>query len=120
MLTYAQVTFGMMLIGSLPIIRGALLFVVQIVGAIAAAALVKGLFPGDLNVQTTLGGTTTITQGVFIEMILTAELVFTIIMLAATKHDGNFIAPVGIGLALFIAELVGNGLFSYLCRSFFC
>lgn len=42
-----------------------------------------------------------------IEMFLTAELVFTIFMLAAEKHKGTFLAPVGIGLALFIAELSG-------------
>ena len=40
-------------------------------------------------------------------MFLTAELVFTIFMLAAEKHKGTFIAPVGIGLSLFIAELSG-------------
>lgn len=40
-------------------------------------------------------------------MFLTAELVFTIFMLAAEKHKGTFIAPIGIGLALFIAELSG-------------
>ena len=40
-------------------------------------------------------------------MFLTAELVFTIFMLAAEKHKGTFIAPVGIGLSLFIAELMG-------------
>lgn len=40
-------------------------------------------------------------------MFLTAELVFTIFMLAAEKHKGTFIAPIGIGLALFIAELAG-------------
>ena len=40
-------------------------------------------------------------------MFLTAELVFTIFMLAAEKHKATFIAPVGIGLSLFIAELMG-------------
>jgi aquaporin related protein len=40
-------------------------------------------------------------------MFLTTELVFTIFMLAAEKHKATFIAPVGIGLALFIAELSG-------------
>lgn len=38
---------------------------------------------------------------------LTAELVFTILMLAGEKHKGTFIAPVGIGLALFVAEIAG-------------
>jgi aquaporin related protein len=40
-------------------------------------------------------------------MFLTAQLVFTIFMLAAEKHRATFIAPVGIGLSLFIAELMG-------------
>lgn len=101
------VTFGMCLIGALPWFRGALLFVIQILGGITAAALVACMFPGQLTVQTELGGNTTTVQGLFIEMMLTAELVFTIFMLAAEKHRGTFIAPVGIGLALFVAELVG-------------
>ena len=40
-------------------------------------------------------------------MFLTAELIFAILMLAAEKHKGTFLAPVGIGLALFVAELAG-------------
>jgi len=106
-LTFPQVTFGMCLIGALPWLRGCLLFFVQILGGITAAALVSCMFPGELTVQTTLGGRTTVVQGLFIEMLLTAELVFTIFMLAAEKHKGTFIAPIGIGLALFVAELTG-------------
>ena len=45
-------------------------------------------------------------QGLFIEMFLTIQLVFTIFMLAAERHRGNFMAPIGIGLSLFIAELM--------------
>lgn len=41
-------------------------------------------------------------------MFLTAELVFTIFMLAAEKHVANFIAPIGIGMALFIAQMFGT------------
>lgn len=40
-------------------------------------------------------------------MFLTTQLIFTIFMLAAEKHRATFIAPVGIGLSLFIAELMG-------------
>ena len=98
----------MVLIGAISIIRGILLFIIQIVAGIVAAYIVQALFQGQLAVSTTLGGGTTIAQGVIIEMILTAQLVFTIFMLAAEKHQGNFIAPVGIGLSLFIAELVGE------------
>ena len=98
----------MVLIGAISIVRGILLFIIQIVAGIVAAFIVQALFQGKLAVSTTLGGGTTIAQGVIIEMILTAQLVFTIFMLAAEKHQGNFIAPVGIGLSLFIAELVGT------------
>lgn len=57
--------------------------------------------------QTTLAAGTSLAQGVWIEALCTAELVFTIIMLAKEKHRATYIAPVGIGLALFIGELVG-------------
>lgn len=60
-----------------------------------------------MAVLTTLSPETSVTRGLFIEMFLTAELVFTIFMLAVEKHKATFIAPVGIGLALFVAELAG-------------
>jgi len=69
----------------LPWFRGLLLVIIQILGGITAAALVSAMFPGPLTVQTNLGGGTTIVQGLFIEMFLTAQLVFTIFMLAAEK-----------------------------------
>ena len=102
------VTFGMVIVGAVPPLRGALIVVSQMVGGIAAAGIVDVMYPGQLNVRTSLGAGTTKTQGLFIEMFLTAELVFTIFMLAAEKHKGTFIAPIGIGLALFIAELSGK------------
>ncbi len=98
----------MVLTRSMPPIRGGLIFISQILGAIASAGVVSALFPGQLNVRTSLGAGTSIVQGLFIEMFLTAQLVFTIFMLAAEKHKATFIAPIGIGLSLFIAELSGR------------
>lgn len=97
----------MVLSGALPCVRGIFLFPVQIIGAIVAAALVSCLFPGHLAVQTSLDHGTSQAQGVFIEMFLTVELVLTILFLAAEKTKATFIAPVGIGLAMFVAELTG-------------
>ncbi|KIW67190.1 hypothetical protein PV04_06458 [Phialophora macrospora] len=101
------VSLGMMVVGAVPYLRGCLIIFSQLLGGIAAAAVVSCLLPGPLNVRTSLGGGTSVVQGLFIEMFLTAQLVFTIFMLAAEKHRGTFIAPVGIGLSLFIAELMG-------------
>ena len=98
----------MCLIGAVPWIRGGLVFISQILGGICAAGIVAVLFPGPLAVRTTLGGGASVAQGLFIEMFLTAMLIFTIFMLAAEKHKGTFMAPIGIGLALFIAELSGE------------
>ena len=98
----------MVLIGSISPVRGVLLFITQLLGGIIAAALTLALTPGELAVSTELNPTMSYAQGTILEMILTMQLVFTIFMLAAEKHTGTFIAPVGIGLSLFIGELVGT------------
>ncbi|KAH8694686.1 aquaporin-like protein [Ilyonectria robusta] len=101
------VTLAMVLVKGVSVTRGICLFVAQMLGAMLASVVVLFLFPETFNVRTTLGGGASLVQGVFIEAILTAELVFAIFMLAKEKHRATFIAPVGIGLALFIAEMAG-------------
>lgn len=101
------VTLGLVIAGGLPWMRGLLLFPVQILAGICAAALVSCMFPGPMPVATTLSHGTSVAQGLFIEMFLTAFLVITVLMLAVEKSKDTFIAPVGIGLALFVAELTG-------------
>lgn len=68
----------------------------------------RGIIPGnDVFFNVSLRPGVSVVQGLFLEMFLTTELVFTILMLAAEKTKATFVAPVGIGLALFVAELVG-------------
>lgn len=57
----------------------------QISGAIIAAAVVKYLIPNGREVKHTLSlsTNTSITRGLLLEMFFTAELIFTILMLAA-------------------------------------
>ena len=109
---------GLCLVGAFPYMRGLVLVIAQILGGVTAAGICSALFLGPLTVRTGIGGGTSITQGLFIEMFLTAELVFTIFMLAAEKHKGTFIAPIGIGLSLFIAELTGMSFFTLLPLQF--
>ncbi|TKA71150.1 hypothetical protein B0A55_08249 [Friedmanniomyces simplex] len=102
------VTLGMVVTGSLPAIRGLILFPVQIIAAMCAAGVTSVIIPGDIKlVQTTLTPGMSAAQGVFLEMFLTAQLVFTVLMLAAEKSKDTFIAPIGIGLSLFVAEVAG-------------
>ncbi|GAB7362768.1 hypothetical protein MBLNU230_g3072t1 [Neophaeotheca triangularis] len=100
-------TLAMVLTHTIPMVRGWLLLLAQIVGGIFASFLVSVIFPTAPNLRTTLSDGTSLVRGVFIEAILTAELVFTILMMAKEKHRSTFLAPVAIGLALFVAELVG-------------
>ncbi|KAK2731965.1 hypothetical protein FQN55_004293 [Onygenales sp. PD_40] len=102
------VTFALAMVGALSPIRAVLVFASQIVAGIAAAGVVSALFPGPLKVPTRLSGGTSISQGLFIEMFLTAQLVITIIMLAAVKHKATYLAPLGIGISFFLAELCGE------------
>lgn len=88
--------------------RGALLIVVQILGSMVAAAIASALLPGPLDVAPTLGGGTSIVRGLFIEMFLTIFLVLCVFFLAAEKFKGTFVAPIGFGLALFVAMLAGT------------
>lgn len=101
------VTLAMVMVRSLSYTRGMVLLTAQIAGCIFGSFLVSVLFPTPFNVGTTLSADTSLVRGVFIEAILTAELVFTILMMAKEKHKATFMAPVAIGLALFVAELVG-------------
>ncbi|KAL2827972.1 aquaporin-like protein [Aspergillus cavernicola] len=47
-------------------------------------------------------------QGLFIEMFLTAQLVFVVIMLAVVEPKSTFLAPVAIGFTFFVREMIGN------------
>ena len=82
----------MVLAGQLPPLRGLILFPAQLIQV----------------TNTTLAPGVSIAQGVFIEMFLTCQLLFVVLMLAAEKSKSTFLAPVGIGLALFVAELAGT------------
>lgn len=101
------VALALFLVGGLSLVRLVVVVIAQFLGGIAAAAVVSALLPGPMTVATTLGGGANIAQGLFIEMFLTAQLVFVIIMLAAEKHKSTFLAPIGIGITFFLAELVG-------------
>ncbi|POS85234.1 hypothetical protein EPUL_002046 [Erysiphe pulchra] len=100
------ITIGLTLIGAVPVVRAAILVVVQLLSGILAALLVQAVTPGALNVQTTLGENTSLLQGLIIEIILTATLVLTVFLLAVEKHRTTPFAPLGIGLVLFLNVLL--------------
>jgi aquaporin related protein len=89
-------------------LRSILVIPAQLIAGIAAAGVVSALYPGPMSVDTVLNGGTSISQGLFIEVFLTAQLVFTILMLAVEKQRSTYLAPLGIGIAFFLTELSGE------------
>lgn len=107
-LTPNQVALGLWLAGAFSWVRLICVIPMQLLGGILAAWLVEAMFPGDLQAASTLSPSTTPAQGFFIEMMITFELVMTIIMLAVVKSRASFMAPLSIGLALFIGHMIGK------------
>jgi aquaporin related protein len=100
------VTMALMLIRAVPPVDGLLDIFSQLVGSILASAIAYGLLPPGALAATELGNTTTVTQGLFIEMFITAQVVIAVFMLATEKHKATFIAPIGIGLTVFACVLM--------------
>lgn len=68
------VTLGMVITGTLPPMRGLVLFPAQILGAMCAAAVVSCIIPADIAiVQTTLAPNVNVAQGLFLEMVSFAD-----------------------------------------------
>merc|ERR1712230_264990 len=101
-----SVAINVWLIGAVPASRGAVVFLAQMLGGIGAAGAVSATLPGPMAVNVRLGGDCSIVRGLFIEMFTTLQLAFSVIMLAAVKHKATFLAPIGIGIALFIGHML--------------
>jgi aquaporin rerated protein, other eukaryote len=113
------ITLSLFLIGALSPLRSAIYLVAQLLGGISAAALVDVLLPGGINFDTTLAGGVNISQGLhsplnftdlcgsglFLEMFMTAQLVFVVLMLGVEKQRSTYLAPLAVGLTLFMCEL---------------
>jgi aquaporin related protein len=102
------VTLGLLLAGAVKPLRALILLPTQLVAAICAAAVVDAIIPGPLTVGNALANGTNTAQGLFLEMFLTSQLVITVYFLAVEKHRATFLAPIGIGLSVFIAHIVGT------------
>lgn len=64
------VTVGMLLTGTLPVVRGLIFIPVQILGAMCAAGVVAAIIPGPIGItKTTLAPNMNVAQGLFLEMV---------------------------------------------------
>ncbi|XP_066591095.1 aquaporin AQPAn.G isoform X2 [Prorops nasuta] len=105
------VTFGLMVIGKVPIIRGLLYVVAQCAGGIAGSAVLRALSPetmeGSLGTVSLATGITPV-QGLGIEFFL--ALILVVVVCGAcdpAKPDSKGIAPLIIGISVTVGHLVG-------------
>ncbi|KAM7192743.1 aquaporin-1 [Rhypophila sp. PSN 637] len=103
------ITLALCLANQLPWTRGILFIPTQLIASLCAGGLVSAMFPIPISeANSVLGGGTSIAQGLFMEMFFTALLTFVVLMLAVEKSKDTFLAPIGIGLALFVAMIAGT------------
>lgn len=75
--------------------RTAFLVPAQVLASMDAGGLVTAMFGADLStVNTVLARCTSVTQGLFIDVFMNAQLVFVIPMLAVEKSRDTFITLV--------------------------
>lgn len=104
------VTLGLLIAGEIEFVAAIGYWVVQFLGGILGAFVLKAVLPeaGDLGV-TILGSGVTATQGLIVEIVLTFFLVNTIFNTAVSGKAGNF-AGLAIGLTLVLCILMGGPL----------
>lgn len=105
------VTFGLMVIGKVPIVRGLLYVVAQCIGAIAGSGVLRALSPERMeSVLGVVSLSTDVTpvQGFGIEFFLALILVFVVCGACdSAKNYSKGIAPLIIGLTVSVGHIVG-------------
>ncbi|KAI1918023.1 Aquaporin-1 [Ophidiomyces ophidiicola] len=100
-------SLSLWLIGAISVTRAAVASFAHILAGVAASAVVSILFPSPVKFQARLGKGTSIVQGLFIEALLTAQLMLAVLMLAVEKQRATYLVPLVVGIAVFICEIAG-------------
>lgn len=91
------------LIGEISPFRAVSMLTAELTGAIAASALIKAL-TGSIPGVVSLNGVN-VTQGLFIESIISAVLAYLILLISHEKHPVSYNTPFTVGTALTALEL---------------
>ncbi|XP_008547078.1 aquaporin AQPAn.G isoform X2 [Microplitis demolitor] len=105
------VTFGLLAIGKVPVVRGILYVIAQSIGAIAGSAIIRALSPEIMEPYlglVSLAPGVTPVQGLGVEFFL--ALILVVVVCGAcdgAKPESKGIAPLIIGLAVTVGHIVG-------------
>ncbi|MBI4214040.1 MAG: aquaporin [Chloroflexi bacterium] len=105
----SAVTIAAMVTGKIATQRGILYMVAQLAGAIVGSFLLAQVIPGGASTGLGahgLGAGVSVTMGLITEIVLTFALVFVIFMTALHPRGPGNVAPLAIGLTIFVIHLV--------------
>ncbi|KAL3229546.1 Aquaporin-1 [Nakaseomyces bracarensis] len=85
--------------------RCGVMWIAQIIGAMAAGGAASGMTPGPVKFDNALGMGCSRTRALFLEIFATAILCLTVLMTAVEKGESNFMCALPIGISLFIGNL---------------
>lgn len=100
------VTLTLALIRAVGPVRAIVNVITQFVAAITAATAADALTPGLINFNPALNGGVNNARGLFIEMFGTGFVCMTAGLMPFERHRQAFMAPIAIGLSLFICHLM--------------
>lgn len=103
------VTMALWLVGGLTARRAIFVVCAQLLGGIAAAGAARGLTIGKFGLTNTLAPGVSTGQGLGIELATTAMLSFVVLMLTTEKSKSTFLAPVAIGLSVWLGHVASIG-----------
>jgi len=104
-----DVSLALLLVGVIKPVRFVLYCIAQLLGAVAGAALLRGLTGKSLDpVNTSLHADINLAQGIFMEIFMTSVLILSVLMLSVEKHQVTPFAPVGVGLTIFATHLFAS------------
>jgi len=110
------ITIAFLATGNIDIIRGVGYIIFQCLGAMAASGLIRGVTPRDSweivsGGATQLGQGISVVQGVFLELIITYMLIFTVfgtVQLRNSSTGMGKLAGLAIGLAVLVSHTFGQ------------
>lgn len=105
----SAVTVAAMVTGKIGVQRGVLYIVAQLLGAVVGSFLLAQVVPGGASTGLgahSLGDGVSQTMGLLTEIVLTFALVFVIFMTALHPRGPGNVAPLAIGLTVFVIHLV--------------
>ncbi|RUS34177.1 aquaporin-like protein [Jimgerdemannia flammicorona] len=102
------VLLALILTRNISLVKGGLYLFAELAGATVGAGLLDAVTPGPLLGVNALGREITPFQATVLEAICTSILVLSVLFLAVEKSKTNVLAPIGIGFAVFVANLIAT------------